>query len=84
MKSPCLARTDSQQENGLILGSMGGNTPTPHKFCGNGNNLISEFDPISANKVEARLIDNYMLVTQPIETAKSVKTFVSPKNQAQK
>ena len=37
MKSPnaCLMRTDSAQENGLIMGSMGGgNTPTPHKFNG--------------------------------------------------
>ena len=50
MKSPNahLQRTDSQQENGIIMGSMGGgNTPTPHKFNGGLNPLISEFDPMS-------------------------------------
>jgi len=52
MKSPnALARTDSQQENGIIMGSMGGgNTPTPHKFNGGLNPLISEFDPMSGQK----------------------------------
>jgi hypothetical protein len=30
------------------MGSMGGgNTPTPHKFNGGLNPLISEFDPMS-------------------------------------
>lgn len=44
------------------MGSMGGNTPTPHKFGAGGNNLISEFDPMSAQKGEYRntLVDNYI------------------------
>jgi hypothetical protein len=55
MKSPFnMQRTDSQQENGLIMNSNGGNTPTPHKFGAHGTNLISEFDPMSAQKNEYR------------------------------
>lgn len=44
------------------MGSMGGNTPTPNKFGAGGNNLISEFDPMSAQKGEYRntLVDNYI------------------------
>lgn len=94
MKSPnVLARTDSQQENGQIMGSVGGNTPTPHKFGTIGGNMISEFDPLSAQKGEYRntLVDNYVqnavgVATQQIDMApsKSIKTFVSPKAATQK
>lgn len=93
MKSPNgLARTDSQQENGLILGSMGnGNTPTPHKFNGGMNPLISEFDPMSGQKDHHQrpLMDNY-LQAQNVATAtqhvdlpatRSLRNFISPKNQ---
>lgn len=46
-KSPMVnPRSDSQQDNGLILGS--GNTITPHKFNAAGCIIISEFDPLSA------------------------------------
>jgi hypothetical protein len=77
------------------MGSMGGNTPTPHKFGTIGGNMISEFDPISAQKCEYRntLVDNFIqaqnavgAATQQIEmqAPKSMKTFMSPKSVAQK
>ena len=46
------------------MGSMGGgNTPTPHKFNGGLNPLISEFDPMSGQKDPIQrqtLVDNYL------------------------
>lgn len=57
LKSP-LQRTDSQQENGLIMNSIGQNTPTPHKFNGMATALISEFDPMSGQK--PTLVDNFL------------------------
>jgi len=85
MKSPnALQRTDSQQENGLIMGSMGnGNTPTPHKFNGGLNPLISEFDPASNQKEMRPMVDNYLMTqTQTVELqgTRSLRQFVSPKN----
>ena len=93
MKSPnALVRTDSQQENGLIMGSLGGNTPTPHKFGAVGANMISEFDPMSGQKGEYRntLKDNYVQsavgATNQIDMqpTRSLKTFASPKASVQK
>jgi hypothetical protein len=67
-------KQDSQQENGLIITSNGPTTPTPNRFANVfapvGNILVSEFDPMSANKYELRqtLADNFM----PINLAQMV------------
>ena len=52
------------------MGSMGnGNTPTPHKFNGGLNPLISEFDPASNQKeLRPTMVDNYLQAqTQNVE-----------------
>lgn len=58
-------RTDSQQENGILLGSNGPTTPTPHKFNPAKGAFISEFDPMTCQKpdpVQMRkaLVDNFL------------------------
>lgn len=53
------------------MGSMGGNTPTPNKFGTIGGNMISEFDPVSAQKYEYRntLVDNFIQAQNAVSTA---------------
>jgi hypothetical protein len=73
MRSPGF-KTDSQQENGCILGGSA-NTPTPIKFGTAGAPIISEFDLMSGNKKEP-----YNLLGKVDLQTKSLKSLVSPQS----
>lgn len=68
-------KTDSQQENGCILGSA--NTPTPVKFGATGAPIISEFDLQSGNKKEPYNLLQRASNIVDLQT-KSHKNLVSP------